>query len=207
MARGAHSRDPPLSSPKPVVGRFYAKDRLAFRRWLQRHHARAAGVWLVSYKKQTGKPSIPYAEAVEEALAFGWVDSRPNVLDAERFQQLFSPRKPGSAWSKLNKQRVAKLIQAGRMTPAGLAKVEAAQRDGSWSAYDGVEALRVPTDLKRALAAHTAARRHFQAFSPSSKKIILWWIASAKRPETRAKRVAETVRLAAKNLKANHWRQ
>jgi len=207
MARVPRRGDARVSSPRPVVERLYAKDRLAFRRWLQRHHARSRGVWLVSYKKKTGKPSIPYAEAVEEALAFGWVDSRPNFLDEERFQQLFSPRKPKSPWSRLNKERVAKLIETGRMMPAGLAKVEAAKRDGSWSTYDGVEALRVPADLRRALSANAAARRNVEAFSPSSKKIILWWVTSAKRPETRAKRVAETVRLAAKNLKANHWRQ
>lgn len=150
---------------------------------------------------------MPYAEAVEEALCFGWIDSRPNALDAERAMQLFTPRRAKSPWSRLNKERVARLIRDGRMAPAGLAAVEAARRDGSWDAYDVVEALTIPDDLARALAANAEAEMNFTAFSASSKKNILWWIASAKRPETRARRVAETVELAAQNRKANHWRQ
>lgn len=187
--------------------RVTAKDRTAWRAWLAKHHAGSPGVWLVYYKKDSGQPSVVYAEAVEEALCYGWIDSRPNKLDDDRYMQLFSPRKPKSPWSKLNKDRVARLIQAGRMTPAGLAKIEQAKADGSWARYDGVETLSVPPDLKRALAANATARKHFGAFSPSSKKIILWWIHSAKKPETRAKRVAETVALAEKNIKANHYRQ
>jgi len=188
------------------VEHFYAKDRLAWRRWLSEHHRRAEAVWLVYYKKESGTPSITYAEAVEEALCFGWVDSRPNKIDPERYKQLFSPRKPKSPWSTINKKRVERLIADKRMTAAGLAKVEAAKKDGSWSSYDDVDALAMPGDLAAALASNAAAKKHFAGFPPSSRKIILWWIASAKRPETRSKRIAETVRLAAKNLRANHWR-
>ncbi len=144
---------------------------------------------------------------MEEALCFGWVDSRPNKLDDERYMQLFSPRKPKSPWSKLNKQRVEKLIEQGLMTPAGLEKIEAAKQNGMWGIYDDIEALTVPQDLKEALAADETAKTNFEAFSDSSKKNILWWIESAKRPETRAKRIEETVELAAKNIKANHYRQ
>ncbi len=187
--------------------RVYAPDRATWRKWLEQNHATASGVWLVYYKKQSGKPSVSYAEAVEEALCFGWIDSRPNRLDDERYMQLFSPRKPKSPWSRLNKQRVEKLIAQGLMTPAGLAKIEAAKRDGAWDKYNVIEELAMPADLKKALAANKTARQNFEAFSPSSKKNILYWIASAKRPETRAKRIQETVALAAKNLKANHWRQ
>lgn len=187
--------------------RFEASDRSVWRAWLAEHHATAPGVWLVYHKKDSGKPSVTYAEAVEEALCFGWVDSRPNTLDDARYMQLFSPRKSGSPWSKINKRRVEDLLARGLMAPAGLAKVEAAKRDGSWNVYDGIEELTVPDDLASALAENAEAARHFEAFSPSSKKNILWWITSAKRPETRAKRVAETVELAAQNRRANHYRQ
>ncbi len=185
---------------------FYAPDRQAWRAWLDEHHATARGVWLVYYKKGSGRPRVDYGDAVEEALCAGWIDSRPNALDAERSTQLFSPRKPRSPWSRLNKRRVESLIAAGLMRPAGLAVVEAARADGSWSAYDATEDLTVPDDLASALAADPAAHANFDLFPPSSKKNILWWISSAKRPETRAKRVAETVRLAAENKRANHYR-
>ena len=186
---------------------YYAKDRKTWRDWLEKNHAISPGVWLVYYKKQTGKPSVSDDEAIEEALCFGWVDSRPNVLDEERFMKLFSPRKPQNPWSKLNKQQVEKLLAEGLMAPAGLAKIEAAKRDGSWDSYDAIESLTIPIDLQQALAANTTAQNNFAAFPPSSKKNILWWIASAKQPETRRKRVEETVALAAQNIKANHYRQ
>lgn len=186
---------------------FYAKDRHEWRAWLEANHATAPGIWLIYYKKESGKPRVDYADAVEEALCFGWVDSKPNMLDDERYMQLFSPRKAKSPWSKLNKSRVEKLIAQGLMMPAGLEKIEAAKQDGSWTAYDAIEELAVPPDLEEALAENEAARINFDAFPPSSKKNILWWIESAKRPETRAKRIEETVRLAAQNIKANHYRQ
>jgi len=186
---------------------FYAQDRQAWRDWLEANHASKTGVWLIYYKKGSGKPRVAYDEAVEEALCFGWVDSRPNAIDEERYMQLFSPRKAKSPWSRLNKERVKRLIDAGLMTAAGLTKIEAAQADGSWGDYDTVEDLSVPSDLEAALDESPTARAHFEGFSPSSQKVILWWIASAKRPETRQKRIEETVQLAAKNIKANHYRQ
>ncbi len=189
------------------VDSFHAHSRAEWRAWLEAHHASSSGVWLINYKKETGKPRFEYAEAVEEALCFGWVDSRPGKVDEERYKQLFSPRSPKSPWSKLNKERVERLIAEGKMTPAGFAKIEAAKQNGAWTAYDAIEALTIPTDLTDALQADDTARTHFDAFPATSKKNILWWIDSAKRPETRAKRVAETVALAAKNIKANHFRQ
>jgi uncharacterized protein YdeI (YjbR/CyaY-like superfamily) len=173
---------------------------------LERHHTRSEGVWLISYKKASGKPRFEYEEAVEEALCFGWIDSKPNKLDNERSMLWFAPRKPGSGWSRPNKRRVEKLIRAGRMAPAGLARVESAKQDGSWSALDAIEALEIPPDLARAFATRRAARRYFDAFPRSVKRGILEWIANAKRPETRARRVEETVGLAAKNIRANQWR-
>ena len=182
----------------------YAPNRRAWREWLADNHATSPGVWLIYYKKKTGKPRVSYDEAVEEALCFGWIDSRPNKLDEERYQQLFSPRKPNSPWSKLNKDRVERLTRDGLMTAAGLTKVEQAQQNGAWTIYDAIEELSIPPDLGAALSADAVANANFAAFSASSKKNILWWIASAKRPETRAKRIAETVRLAAQNQRANH---
>jgi uncharacterized protein YdeI (YjbR/CyaY-like superfamily) len=181
--------------------------RAAWRKWLKQNHSRAEGVWLISYKKGTGKPRFDYDEAVEEALCFGWIDSKPNKLDDERSMLWFAPRKARTGWSKINKARAEKMIEAGRMAPAGLAKIEAARRDGTWNALDTIEALEIPPDLATALAVNSVARQHFDAFPRSAKRGILEWIANARKPETRAKRVEETARLAAENIRANQWRQ
>jgi len=180
----------------------HPKTRDAWRRWLAENHGSSDGVWLVYFKKASGKPRIEYGEAVEEALCFGWVDSKGETIDDERAMLKFTPRNPKSAWSKPNKERVEKLIEEGTMTEVGLAAIATAKRNGTWSALDSVEALKVPADLAKALAANKKAKGYFDAFSPSSRKIILWWIESAKQQETREKRVAETVRLAARNIKA-----
>jgi uncharacterized protein YdeI (YjbR/CyaY-like superfamily) len=192
--------DAPPNSIHPIT-------RAEWRLWLENNHTRAEGVWLISYKKATGKPRFEYNEAVEEALCFGWIDSKPNKLDEERAMLWFAPRKPNTGWSGLNKSRVDKLIRDGRMSPAGLAKVEAAKRDGPWSALDQIEALEMPPDLEQALAANEKAKENFTAFPRSVKRGILEWIASAKKPETRAKRIEEAARLAAENTRANQWRK
>lgn len=185
---------------------IHPKTRAEWRAWLEQNHTRTQGVWLISYKKGTGKPRFEYDEAVEEALCFGWIDSKPNKLDEERSLLWFAPRKRGTGWSKLNKERVERLIEQGLMMPAGLAKVEAAKEDGSWNALDAIEALEIPPDLEEALTAYSEAKQNFEAFPRSAKRGILEWIVSAKKPETRAKRVAETAQLAAQNLRANQWR-
>jgi uncharacterized protein YdeI (YjbR/CyaY-like superfamily) len=186
---------------------IHPKTRAEWRTWLEEHHTRKEGVWLISYKKSTGKARFDYEEAVEEALCFGWIDSKGNKLDDERSLLWFAPRKPGTGWSKLNKTRIDKLTAEGLMMPAGLAKVEAAKQDGSWNALDSVEALEIPPDLKKAFAANKTAQQYFDAFPRSAKRGILEWISNAKRPETRAKRIEETVSLAGKNIRANQWRQ
>lgn len=198
---GEHmSNEAPTSSVHP-------KTRSEWRAWLTQHHERHEGVWLVTYKKATGKPRIEYDDAVEEALCFGWVDSKPAKLDDERSMLYFAPRKQGTGWSGPNKQRVQKLIATGLMMPSGLAKVENAKRDGSWSRLDAVEALEIPQDLRAALAEYPNAENNFDAFPRSVKRSILEWILNAKKAETRAKRVAETARLAESNVRANQWRQ
>jgi uncharacterized protein YdeI (YjbR/CyaY-like superfamily) len=181
--------------------------RAEWRAWLEQHHGRAQGVWLVSYKQATGKPRVAYDEAVEEALCFGWVDSKGNRLDEERSLLWFAPRKRGSGWSRPNKERVARLIAAGLMAPAGQAKLDAAQADGSWSLLDAVENMEIPPDLAEALGGYPAAAANFAAFPPSAQRAILQWIVQAKTPATRAKRVAETARLAQEKQRANQWRK
>ncbi|MBC8122057.1 MAG: YdeI/OmpD-associated family protein [Gemmatimonadaceae bacterium] len=178
--------------------------RAEWRAWLAANYERTESIWLVTYKKRSGLPYVSYDAVVEEALCFGWIDSRPNKLDEQRTMLLLSPRRSGSPWSKINKERVARLIEGGLMTPAGLAKIERARADGSWSVLDDVEMLVVPDDLATALANDPLAQRYFEAFGPSSKKGILQWIKSAKRQETREKRIAQTVELAAQNIKANY---
>ena len=179
-----------------------ARDRRAWRAWLERNHERSPGVWLLYYKKASGRPSVGYAEAVEEALCFGWIDSKLSSVDDESYKQVFTPRRPKSVWSKLNKERVARLLEAGVMTEAGRARVEAAKRDGSWESLDRVEAFEVPPDLRRALDADGAAARNFAAFNNSTRKRILHRIEGARRPETRARRIAEAVGRAARNDKS-----
>lgn len=181
--------------------------RAEWRQWLTTHHASAPGVWLVYGKKASGLPSLGYAEAVEEALCFGWIDSHPRKLDADRTQLLFTPRKPRSGWSKVNKERLARLEAAGQLMPAGLAAIARARQNGAWESLDAAEAGHIPADLAQALAANAAAQANFSAFSPSSRKMILTWVLGAKQPDTRARRVAETVRLAALNKRANYDRE
>lgn len=149
---------------------------------------------------------MSYEDAVEEALCFGWVDSRPSKLDESRTMLYFSPRKPRSAWARPNKIRVERLTAQGLMRPAGLAKVEQAKQDGSWTRLDDVEDLVSPPDLVEALAALPPAAANWEAFPRSAKRGILEWIVQAKTEATRAKRVAETARLAQENQRANQWK-
>lgn len=182
--------------------RVEVDSRDAWRRWLEANHERTESVWAVTWKKAHPERHVPYDALVEEALAFGWVDSLPRKLDAARSMLLMSPRKPGSAWSAANKARVERLLSDGRMAKAGLAAVERAKADGTWSKLDGVEALDVPDDLARAFEDHRGSRETFEAFPRSVRRGILEWIVQAKRPETRARRVEETARLAAENRRA-----
>ncbi len=182
------------------------ESREQWRAWLEAHHGSSPGIWLVTWKKASGRPHLPYDDVVEEALAFGWVDSLPRKLDDDRSQLLITPRKAGSNWSRLNKERVERLLAAGLMAPAGLAVVEAARADGSWTALDDVENLVEPEDLRAALDAEPEARRHWDAFPRSVKRGILEWLLNAKAAATREKRVRETAELAARGERANQWR-
>lgn len=178
---------------------IYASDRKAWREWLDKNYLTSLGIWLVYYKVKSAKPSVRYSEAVKEALCFGWIDSKVKSLDEDCYMQIFTPRKPKSVWSKLNKQYVEELLSQGLMTEVGLQKINTAKQDGSWTTLDQIEALIIPIDLKQALKANEAAKRNFEAFSNSSKKNILFWIASAKRAETRSKRIEQTISSAVQN--------
>ena len=179
--------------------RVEVASREAWRGWLAVHYAQRESIWLVTYKKHTGSRYLAYDAIVEEALCFGWIDSLPRRLDDERTMLLLSPRKVKSVWSKLNKTRVEQLMANGLMMPPGLEKIEQAKTDGSWTFLDDVEALIVPDELSRALAASAEAKAYFESFSPSSKKGILQWIKMAKRAETRQKRIEKTVAAAREN--------
>lgn len=173
------------------------KDRAAWRAWLAEHHATSSGVRLAIGKKGNRVTSLGYEDAVEEALCFGWIDSTARRLDADRYTGVMTPRRPGSVWAKSNKERVARLAESDLMMPAGLAVVERAKADGSWDLLTDADNLVMPDDLARALAAHAGARDGFERLPVSARQMALYWIGSAKRPETRARRISETVAAAA----------
>ncbi len=191
---------------QPPENSVHPETRAAWREWLAQNHTRKEGVWFISYKKAAGRPTVEYEAAVEEALCYGWIDSKGAKLDDERTMLWFAPRKPRTGWSRPNKERIERLLGAGLMAPPGLAKIEAARQDGSWYALDAVENLEIPPDLAAALARYETAEANFAAFPRSVKRGILEWISTAKKPETRANRVEETARLAAENKRANQWR-
>jgi len=169
-------------------------DAAAWERWLEREHARAAGAWLQIAKKDSGIASVTYAEALEVALCFGWIDGQKRGFDARFFLQRFTPRRPGSRWSQINTGHAERLIAAGRMRPAGLEQIEAARADGRWdAAYAGARASAVPDDLRAALDANPAAAAFFATLRGSNRYAILYRVQDAKRPETRARRIAEFV--------------
>jgi len=178
--------------------RVEVRSRHQLRAWLQKNHKTDSAIWLVTFKKHCAEDYVSYDAIVEEALCFGWIDSTVRTLDADRLMHLLSPRRAGSTWSLANKQRLKKLRNDKLMTEVGEAKVRSAKRDGSWMLLDDVEKLIVPEELALAFAKNRAAAQHYEAFTRGEKKILLWWIKSAKRPETREKRIAATVRAAAK---------
>lgn len=165
--------------------------------WLTANNTSSDGAWLALAKKHTGAAAPSYEQAVEEALCWGWIDTTARRLDAERYLGLFTPRKANGTWARSNKERVARLIAEGRMQPAGQAVIDAAKASGAWTLLDEIEAHVIPDDLAAALAADDRAAAGFDALPGSAKEIALYWIATAKRPETRARRITETVAAAA----------
>ncbi len=186
---------------------FHAKTKKDWRKWLEENHQSEKSVWLIIYKKESGTPSIYYPEAVEEALCFGWIDSKANKRDNSSYYQFFTKRKPKSNWSKINKEKVEKLIAQGLMQSAGFNMIEIAKQNGRWAALDEVENISIPKDLQELFSKNKTAYDNWDKFPRSSKRGILEWIMNAKKADTRQKRIEETVALAEKNVKANHYRQ
>jgi len=194
----------PVPDGRPMAGPF---DRPGWRAWLIANHATSSGVHLVSWRRGSGRASVGYEEAVEEALCVGWIDSVAGRLDEQRSLQWFSPRRSTSGWARSNKERVERLIAAGLMLPAGLDAIDEAKRNGSWTRLDDVENLVVPDDLAAALVANPPARERWDAFSRSPRRAILDWISQAKRPETRARRIAEAAESASRNEVPQQFRR
>jgi uncharacterized protein YdeI (YjbR/CyaY-like superfamily) len=186
---------------------FHAKTRREWRQWLEKNHQSEKSVWLIIYKKGSQIPSVYYPEAVDEALCFGWIDSKPNKRDENSYYQFFAKRNPKSNWSKVNKEKVFKLLEQGLMHSSGLEIIEIAKQNGTWTALDEIENIIIPDDLQKVFSKNKTAFENWEKFPRSSKRGILEWIMNAKKPETRQKRIAETVSLAEKNIKANHYRQ
>ncbi|WP_343633863.1 YdeI/OmpD-associated family protein [Fluviicola sp.] len=184
---------------------FYPENRTQWRQWLEKNHVKEQAVWVVFYKKSSGKPTLTWSEAVDEALCFGWIDSKKVAVDSEKAHQFFSKRKAKSTWSKINKDKIERLIENGQMTPAGYESIERAKENGSWTILDEVEALTLPEDFESALSNYDGALEYFLGLSKSVKKMMLYWLVSAKRPETRQKRIDELAEHASRKSKPKQF--
>jgi uncharacterized protein YdeI (YjbR/CyaY-like superfamily) len=185
---------------------FYPKCRQEWREWLQKNHIKKQSVWLIYYKKKSAIPTVTYSEAVDEALCFGWIDSKTKPINEEAFMQFFSKRKAKSVWSRINKEKIQRLIETGLMTQAGHDIIETAKENGSWTILDDAEALVIPADLENEFQKRANAKNYFLSLSRSDKRNILQWLVLAKRPETRQKRIEEIVELADNNQKPKQFR-
>ena len=174
--------------------RFYFKNRSEWREWLENNHDKFNEIWLIYYKKHTGKHRIPYDDAVEEALCFGWIDSTVKRIDEEKFSQKFTPRRERSIWSDLNKKRVKELIKNGLMTEYGQAKIDAAKKSGNWNKSPEAKVIEIDRSvLLDALENDTVAKTNFDNLPPSQKKLYLAWVGTAKKEETRQRRLKEAL--------------
>jgi len=191
---------------KKDIETFCPKSRRDWRKWLEKNSQTKHSVWLIYFKSSTNVSTISWSEAVDEALCFGWIDSTKKTIDKERYMQYFSRRKPNSIWSKINKEKVAKLIQNNLMKKAGFDSIETAKQNGSWTILDEVEALVIPKDLKEELANDKTSMEYFDSLSKSNKKLLLHWLVFAKRTETRQKRILEIAESASENLKPKQFR-
>lgn len=183
---------------------FYPASLTAWRKWLEQNHLSKSSVWLVLYSKSSGKSTINWSEAVDVALCFGWIDSKKIKIDEESSHQFFSRRKPKSTWSKINKEKIERLIANGLMTEAGYACIELAKQNGSWTILDEVEELIIPEDLEEEFNNNEGTREYFLSLSKSVKKAILQWLVLARRTETRQKRISEIVQQASEKKKPKH---
>lgn len=180
---------------------FHAATRQDWRNWFMKNGQTEKSVLLIIYHKSSKTPSIYYPEAVEEALCFGWIDSKSLKRDEESRYITFTPRKLNGKWSGVNKERVERLIADGLMMPAGQEMIDLAKTSGTWDALVDAENTLIPDDLKQLFDQNQLAFHHFQNFAPSARRMILTWISSAKRPETRQQRIVQTVEKAAENIR------
>lgn len=194
-----------MSQSKNSIDKICPNNRGEWRAWLKENHSLQESVWLIYYKKKSVYYSMSWSDAVDEALCFGWIDSVRKSLDDERFQQLFTKRKPKGTWSKINKEKIERLINENLMADAGLAVIKRSKENGSWDSLNEVEELKVPDDLFNVLQRNSEAEFFFNALSKSTRKAMLQWIALAKRPETREKRIEEIVELASKRQKPKQF--
>lgn len=184
---------------------FYPENNTEWRKWLEENHDKEQSVWVVFYTKASAKPSMTWGEAVDEALCFGWIDSKKIAINSEESHQFFSKRKAKSTWSRINKEKIERLINDGLMTKAGYESVERAKENGSWTILDEVEDLVVPKDFEDALGQYEGALDYFLGLSKSVRKMMLYWLVSAKRPETRQKRLDELVEHASRKTKPKQF--
>ena len=185
---------------------YCPSDKQNWREWLELNYNKKEAVWLIFYKKKSSNYNLSWSDAVDEALCFGWIDSTKKTIDTEKYIQYFSRRKAKSNWSKINKDKVKILIEQELMKEEGYKSIEIAKENGSWTFLDDVEALLIPEDLKREFENHKGSMEHYDKLSKSDKKILLFWIISAKRKETRQKRILEIAENASKNLKPKQFR-
>ena len=188
------------------VEEYCPYDKKDWRKWLELNHNKKDAVLLIFYKKKSHNHNLSWSESVDEALCFGWIDSTKRTIDSEKYKQYFSKRKAKSNWSKINKDKVKTLIDQGLMEEQGYKSIEIAKENGSWTILDGVEALIIPEDLKKEFANHKGSIEYFGSLSKSVKKILLHWVVSAKRKETRQKRILEIAENASNNLKPKQFR-
>jgi uncharacterized protein YdeI (YjbR/CyaY-like superfamily) len=188
------------------VGEYCPTNKQDWREWLELNHNKREAIWLIFYKKKSPKYNLDWSDSVDEALCFGWIDSVKKTIDKERYKQYFSKRKVKSNWSKVNKNKVQLLIQQGLMKKAGYKSIDIAKENNSWTLLDDVEALKIPEDLKEEFNNYDGSMKFFESLNKSTKKILLYWIISAKRKETREKRIIEIAKNASKRLKPIQFR-
>lgn len=191
--------------PEPTPDTFHPTDRKAWRQWLIKHHHVKISVWVIFNKVKTGQRGLSWSEAVDEALCFGWIDSKAVTLDEHQYKQFFTRRKPKSVWSRINKEKIDRLIADDLMTEAGMRSIEIAKENGSWTSLDQFEDLIIPKDLEKAFKLHKGSKAFFTGLSKSIKKGMLYWIGSAKLPETRQRRINEVAELAGMGKKPKQF--
>ncbi len=188
------------------VGEYCPNSKQEWRKWLEINHNKKEAIWLIFYKKKSPNYNLNWSESVDEALCFGWIDSVKKTIDSERYKQYFSKRKAKSNWSKINKDKVKTLIELGLMNQEGYKSIEIAKENSSWTFLDNVEALIVPDDLKEEFVNYNGSMEYYDSLSKSAKKILLYWVVSAKRKVTRQNRILEIVENASKNMKPKQFR-